>query len=524
MSQTFNCPNCNAPLDAPSAGVSTVRCPYCNSSVIVPDALRDDHAEPVVFSLDRLPEMQGLLQQPELERLKEIADLIRARNKIGAIKVWRETFNTGLKESKEAVDALERGEVVSLSGMAFLKPGTVSVVKTSATLSPEVEERVLALLHTGNKIEAVKAVREATQWGLQESKNAVDALEAAQNSRRFAQSRVYVGAPASIPLSPVNAKQVRTGAGVTVGATGCFVVGLVVFILAVTLIPIFFAFTSTGGPLADWWAQTNPFAANPIVLKFGGEGTGPGLFQDARHIGVDNQGHIFVAEYEGGKVQVFDMEGTYLTQWTAQGEGDIYMTGFAVDRNSVVYVVTGGTLSLYDGMTGNLLSVAERPEGWWYESVVVGLDGKVVANDADNIAFLTSNGRVEQTIPAAISSVTGDSELDAKVARDGVGNLFILGIFNEAVFRYSPEGRYLSSFGSGGDEEGQFRAPYMIIVDNQSRVYVSDIDGIEVFEVDGRYVETRPSNGFVYGMTFDDQGQLYTVTYGGQVTVFGTKK
>ena len=38
----------------------------------------------------------------------EITDAIRAGNKIQAIKLWRARTNTGLKEAKDAVDALAR--------------------------------------------------------------------------------------------------------------------------------------------------------------------------------------------------------------------------------------------------------------------------------------------------------------------------------------------------------------------------------------------------------------------------------
>ena len=38
---TFNCPNCGAPLDNPSAVGPTVRCPFCQTEVVVPQEIRD---------------------------------------------------------------------------------------------------------------------------------------------------------------------------------------------------------------------------------------------------------------------------------------------------------------------------------------------------------------------------------------------------------------------------------------------------------------------------------------------------
>lgn len=38
---------------------------------------------------------------------KEVIEMIKAGNKIGAIKVYREIYNVGLAEAKEAIDRIE---------------------------------------------------------------------------------------------------------------------------------------------------------------------------------------------------------------------------------------------------------------------------------------------------------------------------------------------------------------------------------------------------------------------------------
>lgn len=45
MANTFHCPNCNGPLDYQGDGL-TVECPFCGSSVVVPEALRPQEANP----------------------------------------------------------------------------------------------------------------------------------------------------------------------------------------------------------------------------------------------------------------------------------------------------------------------------------------------------------------------------------------------------------------------------------------------------------------------------------------------
>src|SRR5688572_13754413 len=48
----------------------------------------------------------------------------------------------------------------------------------------------------------------------------------------------------------------------------------------------------------------NSFA--PVVFDRGSEGIGPGMFNDARSIAVDGEGQIYVGEYTGGRVRVFN--------------------------------------------------------------------------------------------------------------------------------------------------------------------------------------------------------------------------
>jgi len=108
--------------------------------------------------------------------------------------------------------------------------------------------------------------------------------------------------------------------------------------------------------------------------------------------------------------------------------------------------------------------------------------------------------------------VTENSELDTRVAIDGLGNIFALGTFNTAVFKFSPEGKYLNRFGGDGDQPGQFRAPEAIAVDGQGRVYVSDFKGIQVFDGAGRYLDLIKVDGFPFGMTFNDRNELFVAT------------
>jgi len=86
--------------------------------------------------------------------------LVRNGQKIEAIKLYREKTGAGLKEAKDAVEALEQG-------------GSQPV---PTDVSGGIEHDVLVLLRAGQKIAAIKLYRDKTGVGLAEAKNAVEAV------------------------------------------------------------------------------------------------------------------------------------------------------------------------------------------------------------------------------------------------------------------------------------------------------------------------------------------------------------
>lgn len=244
---------------------------------------------------------------------------------------------------------------------------------------------------------------------------------------------------------------------------------------------------------------------------FGSEGIGPGRFGDARSIAVDAEGRIYVGEYSGGRIQVFDSAGKFITQWSVDPK--MPLRGMTADRRGTVYVVQKGEIKKYEGTTGKELGTAGGGQGR-YDDVTATADGGLVAfaySGRDDVVRLNAAGQVTKHIQAAVSGQTDRSELSIRVAADGVGNIYALGEFNNAVFKFSPDGRFLTRFGGDGDEPGLFRAPSAIAVDNQGRVYVADMKGVQVFDPNGRYLHTINVKGAASGLVFNDQDELLVV-------------
>jgi hypothetical protein len=253
----------------------------------------------------------------------------------------------------------------------------------------------------------------------------------------------------------------------------------------------------------------------PVVMEFGGEGMRAGFFQDAEQLCVDQQGNIYVAEWESGRIQVFDSYGTYTGQWNVGKADAIYLYGMDISRDGRIYLVYDSEIFIHDALTGELMGQLQHPDGWGFDDVAVCDDGSVVASwycNRDDIVKFDPDGSLDFILREAISGQSGDSELDTDVAVDGEGNIFAYGSFNESIFKFSPNGRFLNRFGSEGDREGQFTSPSCFCTDPAGRVWVSDFGDLLVFGNDGTYLATLDPGGTLYDMCITDDYQLFGIT------------
>ncbi|RPH58014.1 MAG: hypothetical protein EHM81_10765 [Chloroflexi bacterium] len=466
MSQTFNCPNCGAPLDYQGSD-PIIRCPYCSSSVIVPENLRARPSfsnKPGNFTLSGVGDMGGLINQAR--RIKEVKDLAEAGETDQAVALYREITGADEFSARQSVGALASGQPITFSGLP-----AVSVV-TAPGVHVNVDRKTSSSIG---------------RW------------------------------------------------------IGCGVTLLVLGILASVLIPVagaifgvFTVFQDANIPIPGVEIPIEipgveiPKASGYATqeLAFGGEGSGPGLFGDVRAIAVDPvSGNIYAADYDGGRVQAFDAQGKFITQWMIKKEvSDPYIQDLAADRDGNIYIVVFGKIVKFDSK-GTPLETFEAEDSGYYDSLDIAPDGTLYTiSRGEDIVHLTAEGKVLSTVPQAVSSISGDSELKSSIAVDGVGNVYVLGAFNNAVFVYNAEGKYVNRFGSDGDEKGQFRAPGAIEVDGQGRIFVSDTKGIQVFSNDGRYIDVIKVQYYAYGLNFDDQGKLYVTTNQKMVEKYSVKE
>ena len=250
-------------------------------------------------------------------------------------------------------------------------------------------------------------------------------------------------------------------------------------------------FSNIGTPLAQW----------------GGFGTGNGEFDIPFGITVDNTGNVYVIDLNNSRVQKFDNAGAYITQWGSNGSGMGQLNypyfGIGIDAFGYVYVADTGN---------NRIQVFDSAGVYITQWGVTGIgDGQF--NNPDGIAFDASgnlyvteygNDRVQIfsvcTVPTAVPTITvtrtstmslsqiptptftitftpttvttpNDFTIATVVTNplpgdnggrnqclDPNGNILVVALewdgtctcYVTVIYRYLPDGRLDTSFGTGG--------------------------------------------------------------------------
>jgi sugar lactone lactonase YvrE len=385
-------------------------------------------------------------------QLAEVARLAKSGKKLAAIKLYRELSGTGLKEAKEAVEQIERGEPVSFTER-FIQTGSPARHSNQSL--------------TDAHVQAVTRISKAIIWPIIGVVLIVAVISVVLALRRSEPPKSPPQVNITVPDRVADLVSSAKGSTATPGFAG-------------------------------------------TVMEFGSEGIGAGQFKDARSVAVDGEGRIYVGEYTGGRVQAFDSQGKFITQWMVDQKRALL--NLAVDRKGTVYIVHPGQILRYDGPTGNLLGEVpaqhERIKEF-YSDVFVALDGSLYAIGSNsNILRIDAGGNIK-TVVNLKERLDENVGLD-KIAVDGAGNVYALTEHECTVLKFGPDGRFINRFGGRGDQPGQFRAPQNIAVDGQGRVYVSDMmRAINVFDGNGRYLTFFGGSDIVFGMAINDQNEIF---------------
>lgn len=269
-----------------------------------------------------------------------------------------------------------------------------------------------------------------------------------------------------------------------------------------------------------------------VELLFGGEGSGPGQFDDPRYVAVDPDGNIFVGNYQDGRIQKFDPDGKFnlLIQVEPDRNGYTLVRGMAADYRGRLIVARGGDLLIYQTSDGSLIGtlpgqfpglihdqVAADPANFLYAVNTGGGSQGLVKYDPEGSLLWEKANLLEGIVPK-----NKPNRVD-QIAVDGLGNIFVLNSIGHEIIRFNAQGVFQDRFGSEGSEPQQFDNPGPFVVDGKSRLFVLDLfEGyiLKIFDQNGTYLKTLPwpkELTFPRMLLFDAQGELYTVTNSNQV-------
>ena len=105
----------------------------------------------------------------------EIRALLATRQKINAIKVYRQVTGAGLKQAKEAVEAIEAGGTLDAGLLTSHENKIYSPMNESSTIGQAAQ-----LVKEGDKIAAIRLLRNHYDVSLKVAKDAADLLEKGQ--------------------------------------------------------------------------------------------------------------------------------------------------------------------------------------------------------------------------------------------------------------------------------------------------------------------------------------------------------
>ena len=267
--------------------------------------------------------------------------------------------------------------------------------------------------------------------------------------------------------------------------------------------------------------------APTTVLEVGGAGSGQVVdgqpvrgqfegdaelapFVDLREIGVDEGGNVYVGEFGTGRIVRLDIEGRYEGQWFVE-DSEAPLTSMVVASDGTVHAQRGFDVFTYDGPTGVLRGRVELAGGGPIQvlQAVAPLDagGAVLLERVGATTDLVWIDRDGNEVRRVDSGLQPTDRVD-RMATDVAGVVHAVGTsvgdgIRNGLWVFEADGTrrvFLSGEGLG---PGAWDLALGLAVDRESRLAVSTLDGVQLYDADLRWVGTLPTDGVTWGLAFE---------------------
>jgi DNA-binding beta-propeller fold protein YncE len=178
---------------------------------------------------------------------------------------------------------------------------------------------------------------------------------------------------------------------------------------------------------------------------------GKGVMVTPHGIHVDRQGNVWIADFAGNEAGT---KGHQVHKFNQKGE-KLLSLGIA-------------------GKPGNADGQFNQPN-----DVVVGPDGSIYVSDGHDGQGMTTNAALAEGIKRGATA---------------------------RISKFSPDGKFIKSWGTLGVRHGEFRTPHAMVFDAKGRLWVTDRGNhrIEIFDQEGNYLESRYMYGRISGLFIKD--------------------
>ncbi len=262
------------------------------------------------------------------------------------------------------------------------------------------------------------------------------------------------------------------------------------------------------------------------VEVIGSRGTGPGQFNKPRSLALDTNDNVFVVDMTG-RVQKFSPNGKFLLSWQMPQTDLGKPKGMCRDRDGNIVVLephyqrvnhftTEGKLVAQWGVKGTNAGELTLPR-----AIAVDTKNNVIVSEytlVDRVQKFSPYGKRVLSVWGTPGLLPGEFNRAEGVGLDVRDDIHVADSCNHRIQVFSPDGKFLRTYGKAGERLNDMSYPYDICIDAQGRQFVCEFGNsrIQVFDAKDRAIEIIGKAGGEPGefnkpwsIAFDSKGNLY---------------